>query len=429
MIAANRCVNRHQTCNEGCESVQVSLNRQLPQPRTDFRTLYVMTDFQPARAGDVEPSVTRPSVPPIYQTTAFDVADLEQLEAISDGRANGYIYTRDGNPNHSAFADAVAQLEGAEAAVTCSSGMGGMAAAVMAHVKTGDHVVAARVLYGKTLQMLDELSDRFGVQVSYADATRPDTFTAAINDRTKIAIVETLSNPLLEVTDFAGLRTAIGDVPLLVDSTFTTPALFRPIDHGADLVFHSASKYLNGHGDVMLGVVAGENETISRIAHLTSLFGMNANPFDSWLALRGLRTLELRMPRISETALTVAEYLDQHPAIERVFYPGLENHPQYELAQRLFPNGCSGMLSFQLKNGNRENVSTLMRALPSIPFSPTLADARTTISYPAGTSHVHMTPEERLQLGVTDGLVRLSVGLEPAGLLIDELNSALKSGE
>jgi cystathionine beta-lyase/cystathionine gamma-synthase len=302
-----------------------------------------------------------------------------------------------------------------------------MAAAVMAHVKTGDHIVAARVLYGKTLQMLDELSDRFGVQIDYADATRPETFAAVVNDRTRIAIVETLSNPLLEVTDFDGLRRAIGDVPLLVDSTFTTPALFRPLEHGADLVFHSASKYLNGHGDVMLGLVAGDHQTIDRVADLTSLFGMNANPFDSWLALRGLRTLELRMPRVSETAQTVAEFLDQHPAIERVFYPGLQSHPQHKLAQRLFPDGCSGMLSFELKNGNREGVSKFMRALPSIPFSPTLADARTTISYPAGTSHVQMTTDRRAQLGVTDGLVRLSVGLESAELLIDELKTALAS--
>ena len=386
-----------------------------------------MNDFQSARAGEVPPSVTRPSVLPIYQTTAFDILDLEQREAISGGQANGYIYTRDGNPNHSAFAHAIAQLEGAEAAVTCASGMGGMAAAVMAHVKTGDHIVAARVLYGKTLQMLDELSDRFGVQIGYADATRPETFAAVVNDRTRIAIVETLSNPLLEVADFDGLRRAIGDVPLLVDSTFTTPALFRPLEHGADLVFHSASKYLNGHGDVMLGLVAGDHKTIDRVADLTSLFGMNANPFDSWLALRGLRTLELRMPRVSETAQTVAEFLDQHPAIERVFYPGLQSHPQHELAQRLLPDGCSGILAFELRNGNRDAVSKFMRAVPSIPFSPTLADARTTLSYPAGTSHVQMTTDRRLQLGVTDGLLRLSIGLESAEVLIDELKTALEN--
>lgn len=386
-----------------------------------------MNNFQPSRAGESHESVTQPSVQPIYQTTAFDVADLEQLEAIQQGRSRGDIYTRDGNPNHSAFAHAVAQLEGAQAGIACSSGMGGMAAAVMAHVKTGDHIVAARVLYGKTLQMLEELSSRFGVNVSYADATQPETFANAITDRTKIAVVETLSNPLLEVTDFTGLKSAIGNVTLLVDSTFTTPVLFRPIEHGADLVFHSASKYLNGHGDVMLGIVAGQSESIGRIAHLTSLFGMNANPFDSWLALRGLRTIELRMPRVSATAQTIAEFLNQHAAIERVYYPGLGSHPQSKLAAQLLPNGCSGMLSFELIGGDRNRVNQLMQSMPSIPFSPTLADARTTISYPAGTSHVHMTPAERSTLGVSEGLVRLSVGLEPAEQIVHELSSALQN--
>lgn len=385
-----------------------------------------MNDFQPPRAGEPQDFVTRPSVLPIYQTTAFDVADLDQLGDVSQGRAAGHIYTRDSNPNHSAFADAVAQLEGAEAGIACSSGMGGMAAAVMAHVKSGDHIVAARVLYGKTLQMLEELSSRFNVDVSYADATRPETFAQAMNARTKIAVVETLSNPLLEVTDFTRLKSELGSVPLLVDSTFTTPTLFRPLQHGADIVFHSASKYLNGHGDVMLGVVVGETKTIAQVAHLTSLFGMNANPFDSWLALRGLRTIELRMPRVSESAQAVAEFLDQHPAVERVHYPGLSSHPQSELASQLLPNGCSGMLSVELKDGDRDRVNRLMQAMPSIPFSPTLADARTTVSYPAGTSHVHMTPEERQALGVSEGLFRLSVGLERAEQLIRELSLALQ---
>ncbi|MCL4109485.1 UNVERIFIED_CONTAM: hypothetical protein GTU68_024382 [Idotea baltica] len=386
-----------------------------------------MNNFQPPRAGEYHDSVTRPSIQPIFQTTAFDVDDLDQLESIQQGRAQGDIYTRDSNPNHASFANAVAQLEGAEVGITCSSGMGGMAAAVMAHVKTGDHIVAARVLYGKTLQMLEELSSRFGVDVSYADATRPETFANATTDRTKIAVVETLSNPLLEVTDFTRLKTAIGNTTLLVDSTFTTPTLFRPMEHGADLVFHSASKYLNGHGDVMLGIVVGQSEPIQQIAHLTSLFGMNANPFDSWLAQRGLRTIELRMPRVSQTAQTIAEFLDQHAAIKRVYYPGLESHPQSQLAARLMPNGCSGMLSFELIGGDRNRVNQLMQALPSIPFSPTLADARTTVSYPAGTSHVHMTPEERSSLGVSEGLVRLSVGLEPAEQLVHELSQALQS--
>lgn len=384
-----------------------------------------MTDFHPARSGESTDSVTRPSVMPIYQTTAFDVADLDQLGRMRSGQDAGFSYTRDGNPNHSAFGQAVAELENADAAVVCSSGMGGLAAAVLSHVKSGEHIVAARVLYGKTLQMLQELQDRFGVAVSYADATNPQSFHEAIQKTTRMAIVESLSNPLLEVCDIAELSAAVGSVPLLVDSTFTTPTLLKPMNLGADLVFHSASKYLNGHGDVMLGVVAGSTAAVNKIEQTSSIFGMNANPFDCWLALRGLRTLELRMPQISKTALAVAEFLEQHSSVEIVHYPGLKSHAQYELAQKQLANGCSGMLSFELKNGSRDAVNNLMQTLRSIPFSPTLADARTTVSYPAGTSHVHMSAEEQQALGVTPGMVRLSVGLEPAAMLINELQHAI----
>lgn len=378
-----------------------------------------------ARGGTPREFVTRPSAPAIYQTTAFDMHGLEQLEAVATGREPGYIYTRDGNPNHDAFAADVAKLEGAEAGVVCASGMGAMTAVLLAHLKTGDHVVAGRVLYGRTGQMLNHLQASFGVGVTYVDANHPEEFRAAVTPATKLAIVESLSNPLLEVADLPAIVAQLEEVPLLVDSTFSTPCLQRPIAHGARLVFHSASKYLNGHGDVMLGVVVGPSAGVRRIRGMAALYGVNSNPFECWLASRGLRTLPLRIARVSQTALDLAGFLSEHRAVERVYYPGLAGHPSHPIARRLMPHGFGGMLSFDLRGG-KPAVAALFRTLAdSIPFSPTLADARSTLSYPAGTSHKFMTADERREYGIGDGLVRLSVGLEHFDDLRRELEGAL----
>jgi len=377
-----------------------------------------------ARGGWVPKFATQTSNPPIYMTTAFDVDGLEQLDDIAGGRVAGYIYTRDSNPNHEAFAADVARLEGAEAAVACASGMGAMTAVLLAHVKTGDHVIAAKVLYGRTGQMLNQLQAQFGVEVTFVDALDPQAFGQAVTPRTRLAIVENISNPLMEVADIPALVAALGEVPLLVDSTFATPVLQRPIEHGAKLVFHSASKYLNGHGDVMLGVVAGNYSAIRKVRQMMALFGMNSNPMECWLASRGLRTLPLRMARVSQTAGELAKFLQAQPQVARVFYPGLPEHPTHAAAKQLLPEGFGGMLSFELPGG-RESVSRLFRALEEIPFSPTLADARTTVSYPTGTSHKFMSAAERASLGINDGLVRLSVGLEDLDDLKRELQTAL----
>ncbi len=380
-----------------------------------------------ARGGWAPDFVTRPSAPPVYMTTAFDLDDLGQLDAIATGRETGYIYTRDGNPNHEAFAADVAKLEGADAGIVCASGMGALTAALLALLKTGDHIVAARVLYGRTGQLINHLCSSFGVTVSYVDITDPAAIRAACTPNTKLGLIESVSNPLVEVADIPAVVQALGSVPLLVDNTFATPSLLRPIEHGAQLVWHSASKYLNGHGDVMLGVMVGASPLMRKIRGALSLYGMNSNPMESWLGSRGLRTLPLRMARVSETALTIAQFLGAQPAISRVYYPGQPTHPTYGLAQKLMPRGQGGMLAFDLKGG-RNAVDAFFRLLSeTIPFSPTLADARTTLSYPAGTSHKFMTAAERAACGISDGLVRLSVGLEDANDLIKELSAALSA--
>lgn len=378
-----------------------------------------------ARGGWTPDFVTRPSAPPIYMTTAFDIEDLGQLEDITTGAQTGYIYTRDGNPNHEAFAADVAALEGAELGVVTASGMGALTALLMAILKAGDHVVAGRVLYGRTGQLLNHLAASFGIEVSFVDIADLAAVQSAVKSTTKLCIAESLSNPLVEVTDLPGLVSVLGDVPLLVDNTFATPCLLKPMAHGATYVWHSASKYLNGHGDVMLGVLVGPRSGMRKVRAMSSLFGLNSNPMESWLGSRGLRTLPLRMHRVSATAQAVAEALSQHPQVERVYYPGLPTHPTYELAQRLLPHGCGGMLAFDLFGG-RLAVDAFFRKLgETIPFSPTLADARTTLSYPAGTSHKFITAAERAAYGIGDGLVRLSIGLEDAGDLIRELQHAL----
>lgn len=380
-----------------------------------------------ARGGWVEDFTTRPSNPPIYQTTAFDLHGVEQLEAVVSGAERGYIYTRDGNPNHSAFADDVARLERTDAGAVCASGMAAVSAILLSHLKSGDHVVAARVLYGRTSQQLEELARRFGIEVTFADSRSPAAMKAVVKENTKLCLVESISNPLMEVVDLPAVVETMGEIPVVVDNTFATPCLFRPMEHGAKLVFHSASKYLNGHGDVMLGVVAGERSAVTRVRRIASLFGLNANPFECWLASRGLRTLPLRIERASTNAVKVAEFLEQHSAVSHVVYPGLASHPDYELARRLLPDGCGGMLSFELHTAEA-GVRTLLRELAdTIPFSPTLADVRTTISWPAGTSHKFMDAEDRQAWGISDGLVRLSVGIDSADDVISELGRALNA--
>ncbi|WP_373650454.1 PLP-dependent aspartate aminotransferase family protein [Schlesneria sp. DSM 10557] len=380
-----------------------------------------------ARAGLAPPFTTRSSSPPIYMTTAFDLESLEQLDSVVGGREKGYIYTRDGNPNHEAFATDVAQLEHAESGVVTASGMGALTAILMATVKTGDHVLAARVLYGRTGQLLAHLAASFGIHVTYFDVEDVDSLKSLITPQTRLCIVESISNPLLEVADLPAIAAILDQIPLLVDNTFATPCLLRPIDHGASLVWHSVSKYLNGHGDVMAGIVVGPEGLIRKIRAMSSLYGVNANPFESWLAARGLRTLPLRMQRVSETALEVARFLEGHPHVAKVYYPGLSSHPNFERTQRLLPHGQGGMLAFEI-TGGRPAVDVLFRRLAEvIPFSPTLADARTTMSYPAGTSHKFMSSASRAEYGIGDGLVRLSIGLEAPDDLNRELGAALTS--
>ena len=386
-----------------------------------------MSNDHPARMGHIPAFDTQPSSPPIYQTTAFDIADLNVLADLHSGAAKGHIYTRDSNPNHAALADSIAALENAEAGGTFSSGMGAIAAVAMTLAGAGDHVIVSRSLYGVTLKLMSRLTKRFGVDVTYVDSTDLSAVRGAVKDNTTFCIVETISNPLLEVSDISGLATTLGDVPLIVDSTFTTPELVRPLDLGAAIVVHSASKYLNGHGDVMLGVAAGSRTHMNAVNSTASTFGQNANPFECWLTQRGLRTLPLRMKQVVDTTNRLAAFLSDHPNVEKVYHPTLSHHVTKSMADAVYPGGTGGIIAVVLKGEGRDVVSDFMQAARTIPFSPTLADSRTTISHPATTSHGFMTRSERSALGIQDELVRLSVGLESFEQLSSELDTALRT--
>lgn len=382
----------------------------------------------PARMGEIQPFATHPSAPPIYQTTAFDVPDFETLNQIYHGETPGHIYTRDSNPNHSALADSIAELEAAEAGAVFASGMGAIAAVALTLVESGGHVIVGRSLYGISMKLMERLERKFKVEMTWVDVCDVSSIKAACRPNTKFCLIESISNPLLEVADIAGISEAIGDIPLVVDNTFTTPLLMKPLQHGATLVVHSASKYLNGHGDVMLGVAAGGLQTMKSVRSTSSLFGQNANPFESWLTQRGLRTLPLRMKHICETTIQLAEFLNAHPAVARTNHPSLPTHATYHLASKLYPQGCGGIISFEVAGGGgKERCNALIKACPSIPFSPTLADSRTTFSHPASTSHAYMKRTARQAIGIQDELIRLSVGLEPFEVLRNELDAALNS--
>jgi cystathionine gamma-synthase len=387
-----------------------------PDATRDIRTLA-------ARAGaEVEPGVAPPLVPPIYQSTVYAYPSLEALEAVIRGEERGYVYYRYGFPNGTALADAVAALEGAEAGATAASGTAAILAGFLAVVTAGDHIVADRNVYGGTHAILTEDLPRLGVAATLVDASDLAAVAAATRPNTKLLHLESLSNPTVRVADLPrliGLGKERGLV-VSVDNTFATPALMRPTQYGADLVCHSLPKYLGGHSMATGGVVVGGGALVEAARERLTHLGGTLGPFDAWMALGGVKTLPLRMKAHSENALAVARFLERHPAVTRVDYPGLASHPQHALAAELYPQGTGGMMAFEVRGGY-QGASALVRALAGrIPLAPSLADASTTLSYPAGTSHRSLSPEARAAIGVTDGLLRLSVGIEdPRDILAD----------
>jgi cystathionine beta-lyase/cystathionine gamma-synthase len=372
---------------------------------------------------DLGPTV--PLVPPLYQSSVYTLPDLDALDRVSNAEEPGFIYARDAHPNARHLAGRLAALEGASWAVVCGSGMAALSAVLLATVEQGGRVVVSNRLYGRTTQLLHDELKRFGVQATFVDTSDLSGVEKALEAPARLLLVETLSNPLLRAGDvaaLAGLAHARG-CRLLVDNTFATPALTRPLDLGADFVMESLTKMIGGHSDVTLGLACGKDDMLAEVSRIVSIWGLASNPFDCWLAERGLATLALRMRTASASAAALADWLAVQPGVTRVIYPGRPDHPDHDLAARLLRGGFGNMLCFEL-GGGREAVNRFLRQAPGVPFSPSLGHTATTCSHPATTSHRYVSPAEKKRQGIGDGLVRLSVGVED----VEEIKAEMAKG-
>jgi cystathionine beta-lyase/cystathionine gamma-synthase len=370
---------------------------------------------------------------PIYPSVGFLYEDMRDLDAVFGGERPGFVYPRYGSPTVTAFERAMAVLEGAdtpEAAVAFASGMAAVHAALLgAGVRAGTSVVAAADVYGATYALLERLMATLEVRTRFVDITDLAEVTEAVRAERPVALLcEIISNPLMKVADVPALAALARDsgAALIVDNTFASPYLYRPLEHGADYVVHSATKYLGGHGDVMAGVVVCSPERALDLRERQKLLGANLGPQEAWIALRGLKTLPLRMRQHCGNALAVAQWLEGQEAIARVNYPGLASHPQHAVARRLMgERGFGGMLSFELRDAGQAEVFRFMEALELVLPATTLGDVYSLTLYPAHSSHRQLAPEVRAALGIGPGLVRLSVGIEQAEDIIADLAQAL----
>jgi methionine-gamma-lyase len=371
-------------------------------------------------------SVTRTKSLPISMSSVFVFDDVETLDQIYDGEAKGYIYTRNGNPVHDALAEIMFNIEEGGDALVYSSGMAAITLSIISQVKAGDHIIAANVLYGGTFQFLKTELARFNIEVSFVDPINED-INPYFKSNTKVVYVETISNPMMEVVDLdkiAKITHQHGAI-LIVDNTFATPIICQPLTLGADIVAYSATKYLCGHSDVTAGIVVSSKEIIKKIYPTGLLYGPTMSPFDAWLVVRSLRTLELRIIQHSNNALKLATYLETNPKISKVYYPGLSSSPTFDVAKRIFNNNLfGGMLSIDLANGEK-GAYELIRNLETIKFVPSLAGVSTSTSYPAKTSHRALNDEELKKANISKGLIRVSTGLENVDDIIAEFEKAL----
>lgn len=365
---------------------------------------------------------------PIYQTSTFVFDTAEQGGRRFALEEEGYIYSRLGNPSSSVIEKKLALLEGAEAALATSSGIGAISSTMWTLLKSGDHVLADKTLYGCTYAFLCHGLSKFGIEVDFIDTSDLEAVKKHMKPNTRIVYLETPANPNLKIVDI----TAVSEIAhktegavVVVDNTFATPYLQNPIKLGADLVVHSATKYLNGHGDVVAGFVAGDLETITqiRLIGVKDMTGSVISPNDAFLLMRGMKTLEIRMERHCSNAGVIAKFLDNHSMVEKVYYPGLEDHEGHEIAKKQM-NGFGGIIAFDVKGG-LEAGKKLLNSLELCALAVSLGDTETLIQHPASMTHSPYTVEERAAAGITEGLVRISVGLEGVNDIIADLEQGL----
>lgn len=365
---------------------------------------------------------------PIYQSSTFVFDTAEQGGNRFAGQESGYIYTRLGNPTTTQLEEKLALLEKAEAAIAVSSGMAAVNSAIWTLLKAGDHIVAADTLYGCTFAYLSHGITRFGVEVTFVDTRDPENVRKAMRENTKLVYLETPANPTLYIADIEAISKIAheqSDCKVMVDNTFCTPYIQRPLELGADIVIHSATKYLNGHGDVIAGFVVGTKEFIDqvRLFGVKDMTGASISPFDAFLIIRGMKTLEIRMEKHCENAMKVAKFLEKHPAIEKLYYTGFESFPQYDLVKKQM-RLPGAIIAFEIKGGIEEGKK-VMNSLKLCSMAVSLGDAETLIQHPASMTHSTYSPDDRAKCGISDSLIRLSVGLETPGDIIEDLKQAL----
>lgn len=365
---------------------------------------------------------------PIYQTATFTFRDCAQGGERFSGQEGGYIYTRLGNPTVKALEDKIAVLEGGQAALAASSGMGAISASLWTIADSGTHIVADCTLYGCTYALLSHGLSKYGVEVSFIDTTDLNQLKAALKSNTVAVYLETPANPTLKIIDLEAVAAIAHrhnpDLKVICDNTFATPCLQKPLEHGCDLVVHSATKYINGHGDVIAGLAVGSEELISNIKMLgiKDMTGSVLSPNDAYLTARGLKTLELRMARHCENARCLAEYLSNHPKVEKMYYPGLPSHPGHETAKKQM-KGFGGMVAFEVKGGKEAGIK-LLDGLEMCALAVSLGDAETLVEHPASMTHSTYSPEALAAANIPEGLVRLSAGLENHQDIIDDFDKS-----
>ena len=377
-------------------------------------------------SGGVDPHTGALSVP-IYQSSTFAFKSAKQGAALFAGEEDGFVYTRIGNPTQAALEHEMAFLEGGEAALCFASGMSAIAGIIMLLCRNGDNMVSSDTVYGGTHNLYKETLPLWDIQVREVNATILENIEKAIDEHSKLIFIETPANPTLSIIDISGCAKIAKrhGILLVVDNTFATPYLQRPLEMGADVIIHSATKYIGGHGDTIAGVVVGKNELINNLrAQILRDLGGVISPLNAWLLLRGLKTLPVRMDRHCANALEVAKYLSLHPKINWVRYPGLSTHPQHELAKIQMKN-FGGMITFEVKGG-RKAGEKLMNNVGLFTLAVSLGDCDSLIEHPASMTHSTYSVEELKETGITEGLIRLSVGLEDCSDLITDLKLALK---
>ena len=364
---------------------------------------------------------------PLYLTSSFVFHDAEQARAMFADEIAGNIYSRYSNPNTNEFIEKLCLLEGTEDGVATASGMAAMYSSMAALLKSGDHVLACRSVFGSTHQILNIIFPKFGISHTYADVTEPETWESKIQSNTRMIFVETPSNPALDILDleWLGILAKKHNLILNVDNCFATPYLQNPAKYGAHIVTHSATKFMDGQGRVIAGAILGTKELIKEIRFFTRHTGPSLSPFNAWILSKSLETLAVRMERHCENALKLAEHLEKNKDVSVVKYPFLKSHPQYALAQKQMKLG-GGLVTFEVKGG-LDQGRKFLNALKMISHSPNLGDTRTIAIHPASTTHSKLTDAERAEVGITPGLIRIAVGLEDIKDIVRDIDQAIAS--